>query len=108
MATLFAAIIVYQGWPFAATTIPNGWLPLTTFASVITPAFVMLAMFPFVVWVNHMDPSGAAVTACGPSVVRGKMVTVPVAGSRRPTACGVNLALNHPCPSVATAMPRAG
>ena len=32
------------------------------------------------------------------------MVTPPVAGSRRPTACGVNRAVNQTCPSAATVM----
>ena len=48
MATLFAAIMVYQGSPLGATVIPNGLLPFTTLPSVMTPALVILAALPLV------------------------------------------------------------
>jgi len=48
VATLLAANIVYQGSSLEATVIPNGSLPLTALASVITPALSILAMLPLV------------------------------------------------------------
>src|SRR5215216_2992213 len=103
VAILFAAIMVYQGSPLGATVIPNGPLPLTALPSVMTPALVMLAALPLVSWVNHTLPSGEAAMPEGPGLlgVR-KMVTALLAGSRRPTAWGVNRAVNQTCPSAAT------
>src|SRR4029453_9462279 len=107
VATLFAASMAYQGSPLAATVIPNGPLPLTALPSVMTPALVMRAALPLVSWVNHTVPSGAAAMPEGPGLlgVR-KMVATPVDGSRRPTAWGVNRAVNQTCPSEATVMLR--
>ena len=42
-----AANMVYQGSPLGATVIPNGWLPLTALASVMTPTLSILAMLPY-------------------------------------------------------------
>ena len=106
LAILFAAIIVYQGSPLAATVIPNGPLPLTALPSVMTPALVILAALPLVSWANHTLPSGEAAMPEGPVFVTRKSVTVLVDGLRRPTAWGVNRAVNQTCPSEATVMSR--
>src|SRR5918995_349948 len=60
VAILFAFNIVYQGSPLGATVMPNGSLFLTTLPSVMTPASVIRAMLPLVVWVNHTEPSEEA------------------------------------------------
>src|SRR4029453_10680161 len=104
--TLFAAIMVYQGSPLGATAIPNGPLPLTALPSVMTPALVILAALPRVSWVNHTVPSGEAAMPDGPVFVTGKSVTELLDGLRRPTAWGVNRAVNQTCPSRATGMSR--
>src|SRR4029453_6171998 len=67
----------------------------------------MLAALPLVSWVNHTVPSGEAAMPEGPGLlgVR-KIVTTPVDGLRRPTAWGVNRAVNQTCPSAATVMLR--
>src|SRR5262245_22680419 len=84
----------------------NGPLLLTTFPSVMTPALVMLATLPMVSWVNQTVLSGAAAMPAGPTLVRGNNVTALLGGLTRPTACGVNLAVNQTSPSVATVMSR--
>src|SRR4051812_36966765 len=85
---------------------PNGPLFFTTLASVITPALVMLAMLPFVPWVNQTDPSGEDAMPSGPTLVSGNRVTELSTGLRRPTAWGVNRAVNQTCPSAATVIAR--
>src|SRR4051794_15794680 len=71
----------------------------------MTPALSILATFPLVVWLNQTVPSGDAAMPSGPGLlgVR-KRVTAPLPGLRRPTAWGVNLAVNQTCPSDATVM----
>src|SRR5262245_42854406 len=97
--------MVYQGSPLGATVISNGPLPLTALPSVMTPALVMLAALPLVSWVNHTVPSGEAAMPEGPVLVTRNSVTELLDGLRRPTAWGVNRAVNQTCPS-ATVMPR--
>src|SRR4029453_5792803 len=99
VAILFAAIIVYQGAPAGATVIPNGPLSLTALPSVMTPALVMPAALPLVSWVNHTVPSDEAAMPEGPVLFTGNSVTELLDGSRRPTAWGVNRAVNQTCPS---------
>src|SRR5215208_5110946 len=79
--------MVYQGSPFGATVIPNGPLPLVS-------------------WVNHTVPSGDAPMPEGPVFATGKRVTESLDGLRRPTAWGVNRAVNQTCPSEATVVSR--
>jgi Glyoxalase/Bleomycin resistance protein/Dioxygenase superfamily len=68
-----------------ATVIPNGWLPLTALASVMTPASLIRAMLPLVIWVNQTVPSGDAAMSWGPGLLGvGKMVTALVAGFYAP------------------------
>src|SRR6185295_8159633 len=98
--------MVYQGSPLGATVIPNGPLPLTALPSVMTPALVILAALPKVSWVNHTVPSGEAAIPEGPVFVTGKRVTELLVGLRRPTAWGVNRAVNQTCPSVSMVMCR--
>src|SRR5215216_8153496 len=106
VAILLAAIMVYQGSPLGATVIPNGPLPLTALPSVMTPALVILAALPLVSWVNHTVPSGEAAMPEGPVLVTGNSVTELFDGLRRPTAWGVNRAVNQTWPSEATVMLR--
>src|SRR4051812_2380512 len=106
VAILFAAIMVYQGSPFGATVIPNGPLPLTALPSVTTPALVILAALPEVSCVNQTLPSGEAAMPEGPVSATGNSVTELLAGLSRPTAWGVNRAVNQTCPSEATVMSR--
>jgi hypothetical protein len=54
-----------------ATVKPNGSLFLTTLPSVMTPASVIWAMLPLVVWVNQTVPSGDAAMPSGPTLVSG-------------------------------------
>ncbi len=54
--------------------------------------------------VNHTVPSGEAAMPEGPVFVTGKSVTELLDGLRRPTAWGVNRAVNQTCPSEATVM----
>src|SRR6187549_3926523 len=98
--------MVYQGSPLGATVIPNGPLPLTTLPSVMTPALVILAALPLVSCVNHTVPSGEAAMPEGPVFATGKRVTELLDGLRRPTACGVNRAVNQTWPSEATVRSR--
>src|SRR5215218_6047629 len=98
--------MVYQGLPSGATVIPNGPLSLTALPSVMTPPLVMRAALPVVSWVNHTVPAGEAAMPEGPVFVTGNSVTELVAGLRRPTAWGVNRAVNQSCPSAATVMLR--
>ena len=48
---------------------PNGSRPLTALTSVITPALSILAMLPFVDWVNQTVPSGDAAMPPGPGLL---------------------------------------
>src|SRR3954453_4345557 len=98
--------MVYQGSPLGATVIPNGPLPLTALPSVITPALLILAALPLVSWVNHTVPSGEAAMPEGPLSVTRNSVSELLDGLRRPTAWGVNRAVNQTWPSEATVMSR--
>src|SRR4029078_9386279 len=98
--------IVYQGSPLGATVIPKGPLPLTVLPWVMTPALVMLVALRLVSWVNHTVPSGEAAMPEGPVLVTRNSVTELLDGLRRPTAWGVNRAVNQTCPSEATVMLR--
>ena len=76
-------------------------LEMTTLLSVTTPASVIWAVLPLVVWVNQTVPSGEAAMPSGPTLVSGNSVTSPVAGTSRPTPCGVKRAVNQMSPSAA-------
>src|SRR5215213_4742430 len=72
----------------------------------MTPSFVIRAALPLVSCVNHTEPSGEAAMPEGPVFATRKSVTELSDGLRRPTAWGVNRAVNQTCPSEATVMSR--
>src|SRR6187551_1973038 len=72
----------------------------------MTPSFVIRAALPRVSCVNHTLPSGEAAMPEGPVFATGKSVTELSEGSRRPTAWGVNRAVNQTWPSAATVTSR--
>ena len=47
---------------------PERLAVLDALPSVTTPASVIRAMLPLVVWVNHTEPSGEAAMSCGPGL----------------------------------------